>query len=69
MVGAPTVSEALALHVAGLEFEKLPEVVIAAAKRIVLDTIGCALSKPPRPPAHPPKIHACRTRRLRHAFA
>jgi 2-methylcitrate dehydratase PrpD len=41
--GAPTISEALAAHVAALTWDALPPEVVAMARRVVLDTIGCAL--------------------------
>jgi 2-methylcitrate dehydratase PrpD len=38
-----TVSEALAHWIAGLRWEDLPVEVTRMAKRVVLDTLGCAL--------------------------
>src|SRR5512134_3022738 len=39
----PTVSESLARWIAGLRWEDLPGDVIRMAKRVLLDTLGCAL--------------------------
>jgi 2-methylcitrate dehydratase len=39
----PTVAEDVARWVVGLRYEELPPDVIARAKRVLLDTIGCAL--------------------------
>ena len=42
-MNGPTVVEALADRVAGLNWGALPADVIAMSRRVVLDTIGCAL--------------------------
>jgi len=39
----PTLSEAIADYAIGLRYESLPPPVVHTAKRIVLDTIGCAI--------------------------
>ena len=41
--GGPTVAEDMARWVVGLRYEELPPDVIARAKRVLLDTFGCAL--------------------------
>jgi len=40
---SPTLSEAIADYAVNLEYENLPPEVVHTAKRIVLDTIGCAI--------------------------
>jgi 2-methylcitrate dehydratase PrpD len=49
--GAPTVSEALARWVAGLEFDRLPQGAVRMARRCLLDTLGCALQGSTTPEA------------------
>src|ERR1700741_2997088 len=41
--GRPTVAEDIAHWLAELRYEDLPATVVARAKRVILDTLGCAL--------------------------
>ena len=55
----PTVAEDIARWVVELRYEQLPPDVIARAKRVLLDTLGCALGAigvEPRGPFHTPCI-------------
>jgi 2-methylcitrate dehydratase PrpD len=44
MTDAPTITATVAAHVARLEFDSLPAAVVAKAKEVVLDTLGCQLA-------------------------